>query len=93
MNVDLAFLSEYVIPVIFGTCLCIGYILKNIVTTDAINKYIPLIVAIVGVGLNAWINASFTAEILFGGLVSGLASTGLHQIFKQFIGWENKEGE
>lgn len=85
MNFDLTFLAEYIVPVILGTCLAIGFILKNLVTTDAINRYIPLIVAVVGVALNVWINNAFTAEILFGGLISGLASTGLHQLFKQFI--------
>ena len=36
--------------------------------------------------INAWLNGFiFTPEILLGGLVSGLASTGLHQAFKQFI--------
>ena len=85
MNIDLAFMAEYIVPVILGTCLAVGFILKNIVTTDAVNRYIPLIVAVIGVALNVWINNTFTAEVLFGGLVSGLASTGLHQIFKQFI--------
>jgi hypothetical protein len=41
---------------------------------------------VLGVGVNVWLNAfSFTPEILLGGLASGLASTGLHQVFKQFI--------
>lgn len=59
--------------------------IKNLVTTDTINKYIPLIMAIIGVVLNAWMNMSFTPEILLGGLVSGLASTGLYEVFKNFI--------
>ena len=81
------FLNEYSIPVIVGICLCVGFILKNLVTTDKINKFIPLIVAVIGVVVNAWLNAwTVTPEILLSGMFSGLASTGMHQLFKQFIG-------
>ena len=76
---------EFSAPIIVGICLCIGYILKNVVTTDKINKYIPLIMGVLGVGLNCWINLSFTPEILLTGLISGLSSTGLHQVFKNLI--------
>nr|DAV43251.1 MAG TPA: holin [Caudoviricetes sp.] len=82
---DVTFLTNFAVPIIVGICLCIGYVLKNLVTTDTINKYIPLIMAIIGVVLNAWMNMSFTPEILLGGLVSGLASTGLYEVFKNFI--------
>ena len=80
------FLNEYSVPVIVGICLCIGFILKNLVMTDKINKFIPLIVAVIGVVVNAWLNAwAVTPEILLSGMFSGLASTGMHQLFKQFI--------
>ena len=80
------FLTEYSVPVIVGICLCIGFILKNLVTTDKINKFIPLIVAVIGVVVNAWLNTwAVTPEILLSGMFSGLASTGMHQLFKQFI--------
>ena len=67
---DVTFLTNFAVPIIVGICLCIGYVLKNLVTTDTINKYIPLIMAVIGVVLNAWMNMSFTPEILLGGLVS-----------------------
>ena len=80
------FLNEYSVLVIVGICLCIGFILKNIVMTDKINKFIPLIVAVIGVVVNAWLNTwTVTPEILLSGMFSGLASTGMHQLFKQFI--------
>lgn len=82
---DLSFLTNFAVPIIVGICLCIGYVLKNLVTTDVINKYIPLIMAVLGVILNTWMNMSFTPEILLGGLVSGLASTGLYEAFKNFL--------
>lgn len=81
------FLNDYVILLILGICLYVGYVIKtSIPKLD--NKYIPLIMAILGVILNIWINMSFSPEILLGGLFSGLSSTGLHQAFKQLI---NKE--
>ena len=82
---DLTFLANFAVPIIVGVCLCVGYVIKNVITTDTTNKYIPLIMAVLGVVLNIWINMSFTPEILLGGMFSGLASTGLHEAFKQLI--------
>ena len=83
---DLNFMNEYVVAVVFALCLCVGYMLKHAVTTDKINKYIPLIMGVLGVILNVWMNQfAFNPEILLGGLVSGLASTGFHQVFSQLI--------
>ena len=80
------FLNDYLVLIIMGICLCIGYVIKHLIPADRVNKLIPLIMAVLGVGLNVWLNGfAFTPEILLGGLASGLASTGLHQLFKQFI--------
>lgn len=80
------FLNDYIVVAVLVACLCVGYVIKHCIPTEKVNKYIPLIVAVLGVVINAWINEwSFTPEILIGGIVSGLASTGLHQVFKQFI--------
>lgn len=86
---DLSFLSNYAIPIIVGICLCVGYVVKNLITTDVINKYIPLIMAVLGIVLNIWLNMAFTPEILLGGMVSGLASTGLYEAFKNLISKKN----
>lgn len=82
---DINFLTEFAVPIIVGICLCVGYIVKNVLPDDSINRYIPLVMGVLGVLLNFWINCTFTAEILLGGLFSGLASTGLHQMFKNLI--------
>ena len=79
------FLTRFSIPVVIGICLCVGYILKNVVTTDKVNKFIPLVMGVLGLGLNMWINLGVSPEIILGGLVSGLASTGLYEAFRQFI--------
>lgn len=79
----LEMLQEYFVIVVILICLCIGYILKNVITTDKINKFIPLIMAVIGVVLNVWLNEwSFTLDILLGGLASGLASSGAYDGYK-----------
>ena len=82
---DITFLNNYVVLVVVGICLCIGYVLKNSFP-KLDNKYIPLIMAILGVVLNIWIAKEITPDILLAGMISGLSSTGLHQTLKNIIG-------
>ena len=82
---DLSFLSEYLVLVIVGICLCVGYIVKKWIK-DVDNKFIPTICAVLGVFLAIWLNSwMVTPEIILSGLLSGLASTGLHQLFVQYL--------
>jgi len=75
------FLEEYLVALIVAICLLIGFIIKH--SLDFIpNKYIPLILGLLGVFLNIWLNEwMISPQILLGGLASGLASTGAHQLF------------
>lgn len=82
---NITFLTEFAVPIIVGVCLCIGYIIKNMIPSDGINKYIPLIMGALGVAINVWINLGITPQILLGGLFSGLASTGLYEAFRNLI--------
>lgn len=82
---DINYLTDFAVPLIVGICLCVGYIIKNLVPSDGINKFIPLIMGVLGVLLNFWVNQQFTAEVLLGGLFSGLASTGLYELFRNLI--------
>ena len=86
--IDLSFLTSYAVPVVIGICLCIGYVVKTSLTFIK-NKYIPLIMAIVGVLLSIWINRSIDPNIILSGMFSGLASTGLYEMFRNII--NNKE--
>ena len=80
------FINDYIVLIVLGVCLCVGYVIKNLIPSNKINRFIPLIMAVIGFLVNLWINAfKLTPEILLGGMVSGLASTGLHQAFKQII--------
>ena len=53
MTID--FLTEFSVPIIVGICLCAGYILKNLVPTDRINRFIPLLMGAAGAALNCWV--------------------------------------
>lgn len=73
-------LNEYSVPVVVGICLCVGYVIKHSLSFIN-NKYIPLIMAVLGLTINILINLpGVTAEVILGGLFSGLASTGVHNL-------------
>lgn len=79
------FLNEYMLPVVLGICLCVGYVVKKWIK-DVDNKYIPTICAVLGVIVAAWISDwTITPQVVLSGMISGLGSTGMHQLFKQFI--------
>ena len=80
------FLNDYMVLVVIGICLCVGFIIKNLIPGNAVNKFIPLIMGLLGTFINVWMNAFvITPEIILGGMASGLASTGLYEAFRNFI--------
>ena len=86
-------LNMFVFIVTFANIM--EYLIKS--SLDFIpNKYIPLIMAVLGVITNILIKKGIDANIFLGGMFSGLASTGLHQTFKNLIknsGQENNNEE
>ena len=85
---DINFLIEYMAPVIIGLCLCVGYVVKHWVA-DVDNKIIPTMCAALGVAVAVWMHwGNITPDVILTGMVSGLASTGLHQVFKQMLDME-----
>ena len=79
------FLNQFSAPVVTGICICIGYIIKNLIPSDKVNKFIPLISGLLGVGTNAWLEMSISPQIVLTGMLSGLAATGLYEAFHQFL--------
>jgi hypothetical protein len=78
---NLEFMKEYLVLVVLGICLCVGYILKHLVPTQKINPYIPLIMGVLGVVLNLWLSGwLLSPQVLLGGLTSGLAATGANEL-------------
>lgn len=85
---DLAYLTEYINVITLGICLCVGYVIKTSITIIP-NKYIPLIMLILGTTISVLTNLdNITSAIILQGMVSGLASTGLYETFRNLI---NKE--
>lgn len=78
-------LEQYLVPIIVTACLIVGYVVKTTpFFVKVANDYIPLIVTLLGAILGAVLNGVTVEGIVYGAL-SGLASTGLHQVFKNFI--------
>lgn len=74
--------ENYLIPVIMIGCLCVGFVMKKWLPTD--DKWIPTVLLILG-ALSGLILFGFDYEGIVKGMLSGLASVGLHQVFYQFI--------
>ncbi|MBR6051143.1 MAG: holin [Clostridia bacterium] len=79
------FITEYIEVITLAFCLCVGYIVKNVIPGDKVNRFIPLIVGILGVIVSVWVHGSFAPTVILAGLVSGLASTGLYEAFANFL--------
>lgn len=84
-SVDISGLTQYLVLVVVGICLCVGYVIKKSLTFIP-NKYIPLIMLVLGLVSNIIINVqTITAEVILAGMLSGLASTGLYETFRNLI--------
>lgn len=82
MNFDFTIINEMLIPVVVIFSLILGYILKKWIPTD--NKFIPTILVCVGAILGGIISG-WNLESITSGMLSALASTGLHQLFYQYM--------
>lgn len=74
--------ENYLIPIITVGCLCIGFVLKKWMPAD--DKWIPTVLLILG-AISGAILFGFDYEGIVKGMLSGLASVGLHQAFHQFL--------
>lgn len=82
---DFANLTEYFVLVVMVACLVVGYIIKHATFFKWIpNSDIPVVLAILGSIVNVIVGGLSVESVVYGALM-GLASTGLHQSFKQFI--------
>jgi len=82
---DLSFITDFYIPIVVVACLAVGYCIKHIPWLDKIsNDYIPAIMLVLGAVLSC-IGSGISLETIVYGAVSGVASTGLHQTYKNLI--------
>lgn len=88
---DLSFITEYYIPAVLVACLCVGYCIKHIAWLDKIsNEYIPSVMLVLGAILACLAGEKISLDIIVAGAVTGLASTGMHQMFTQLITGKEK---
>lgn len=85
---DVTTLMQFVNPTILVACLIVGYVIKNWIK-DANNQIIPTVVFVLGIVLSVIITltsgSALTVDTFVMGAISGLASTGLHQVFKTWL--------
>ena len=74
---------EFINIIVMLACLLVGYIAKHWVS-DIENKWIPTMVFVLGVVLQFAMAGVSVENFVIGG-ISGLASTGLHQLFRSYI--------
>ena len=92
MNIN--FLFDYINPLILGICLMVGFVLKEAFDKFP-NKYIPLAALCMGTIIAILINlrAGINAEVILGGMISGLASTGLYEMLRNLLNKDGKKDE
>lgn len=80
------FLNDYIAIIALVAALCVGYIVRNVIPNEKINKFIPAICAITGVITLLWDNAwAATPQLVIAGMMSGIAATGMYEQFKNII--------
>lgn len=72
-------------PSIVVLCYCLGLLIKHCLKKID-NKYIPVIVACFGAILACLMQHAISVEAVAQGIISGWASTGVHQTFKNLKG-------
>lgn len=91
---DLSTISTMLMPTILILSLCVGYIVKNLIPNDSINRFIPLIVGVVGLiaGVVSAITTGtpITLELVVGSILSGLSSTAVYEQFKNLMSGKTK---
>ena len=75
-------------PIVIVGCLVVGWVLKHWLPTD--NKYIPTAMVILGAVLCVILDGLSVTSIIAGAL-AGAISTGLHQVFAQYIKSSNTD--
>ncbi len=89
---NLSFLIEFIEPITLGICLCIGFALKYAKIFEKFgNQYIPLTMLVLGciIALVTHIG-SINAAVVLGGMISGLASTGLYEMLRNLLKYDGK---
>lgn len=85
MEEFLIFMTQYAVFPIALICFAIGYVIKHYITKIP-NKFIPLILACVGLLLNLAFNKfDFTYDVIITGIASGLVATGSFEAVRNLL--------
>lgn len=76
-----------------GICLCVGFALKYAKVFEKFgNQYIPLSMLTLGCIIGLIIHwGNINAEIVLGGMISGLSSTGLYEMMRNLLDKDGKK--
>lgn len=86
--------SSYIDMSLLVILLCIGKIIKSSVLCEKIpNKYIVLIIPIMGAIIEVLCKQAISLDIITSGLCTGLSATGVHQFGTQLFISEKEESE
>ena len=90
---DLSFLLQLVDPITLGICLLTGYVLKEAFDNFP-NKFIPLASLSMGtiIAVIIHLQAGINAEVVLGGMISGLAATGMYELLRNLLDFDGKKG-
>lgn len=83
-------LKAMFIPTVVIICLVVGFLIKHVVPSKAADRWIPVIVALLGAVL-ACIVLGVNLDAIAAGLISGLGSVGMHQLVKQLMGGKDDD--
>ena len=75
------FIDLYYMPVVAAICFGVGYVIKHWLPTD--NKWIPTVGAVLGSVLGCLALHEITVEAVAKGIISGLAATGLYELYSE----------
>lgn len=82
---DFATLAEHFVLAVVLTCLIVGYVIKHASFMKWLpNNDIPIVLAAVGALSNLVVSGVSFESVIYGA-VMGLASTGMHQAFKNWV--------
>lgn len=82
---DFANLAEHFVLTVVLACLIIGYVIKHASFMKWLpNNDIPIVLAAVGALANLVVSGVSFESVIYGA-VMGLASTGMHQAFKNWV--------
>ena len=81
---DLSIITSYISPIILIACLGVGYSLHSL-NNKILNSFIPIISATLGIIAAVWSFGILDLNTVTTGMISGLASSGLYEAFKNML--------